>query len=676
MSRWARGKKSLRLPVNIFLCMVLVVGSLAGSGGRGAQAATVVKLPLNISANIRTKQVVKIAAGAKASLKVGKTAVTLKKAAKVKVLSEATASGKRWYQISFTYKGNKGTGYIPAAGAALRLGDGYGAYVSSKKKVTVKTGAGAKRANLVFKKKTVALKKATKVKVLKEYLVSGAKWYRVSFTYNKRKLKGYVPANKVKFVVKTQKVEPPQPPTPPLSGELEEMMAAQGFPEDYKVKLREMHQKYPQWRFMAFHTGLDWNTVINAETAIGTSPKNLLSRNKGAGWKSYETAAYNWVTDAHTIFDGTTWVAASRAAVEYYMDPRNFLNEAGIFQFEALEYQSLYQTREGVAKILENTPLGNASYAYLDDAGNQVTKTYMDTFVEAAAATGVSPYHLASRVKQEVVGAKGLSDSVTGKVPGYEGFYNFFNVGASDSKTGQAVLNGLKYASAGTTYLRPWNNPYKAILGGATFLGESYINRSNPKLAGVAPQTIGQVNTGQQNTLYLQKFNVTPYSTYNHQYMTNVEAPNAEAAKVAAGYKGTLDAHPLVFSIPIYLNMPQTASPIPDGGMNPNNLLRSLSVNGAGLVNDANAMDAGNGVALPEQYAGNAAMVGVGAKAASSLVLGVKVNCNGVEQDILQKDSYSVPISLNVGANNVTINVTAQNGAIRTYRFVVVRAAW
>ena len=65
------------------------------------------------------------------------------------------------------------------------------------------------------------------------------------------------------------------------------------------------------------------------------------------------------------------------------------------------------------------------------------------------------------------------------------------------------------------------------------------------------------INIG-QNTVYLEKFNVTPTSRYTHQYMTNVEAATSEAAKIKKAYEesGLLEKTPLVFSIPVYKNMP------------------------------------------------------------------------------------------------------------------------
>ena len=129
--------------------------------------------------------------------------------------------------------------------------------------------------------------------------------------------------------------------------------------------------------------------------------------------------------------------------------------------------------------------------------------------MNAAELYDVSPYHLVSRVIQEV-GSNG-SRSVSGTEPGYEGIYNYYNIGAYQSS--DPVINALKWASTPSSnekYLRPWNSRYKAILGGAKYIATGYIS-------------VGQ------NTLYLQKFDVVANGgLYSHQYMSNIMAASSE----------------------------------------------------------------------------------------------------------------------------------------------------
>ena len=252
------------------------------------------------------------------------------------------------------------------------------------------------------------------------------------------------------------------------------------------------------------------------------------------------------------------WVNASKRAVEYTMDPRNFLNEVRIFEFEKLTYDPAIHSQAGVEKILYGTEFYQRKVTYKTASGSAITmnKTYSDLIWEAANYSGVSPYHLASRIKQEL-GAFVSHESISGTVSGYLGLYNFYNIGATSSTESLgAVKNGLSFARDGKgaseaekqNLLLPWDNPEKAIKGGAVFIGKSYIS-------------VGQ------NTLYLQKFSVNsnyPNNLYWHQYMTNCLAPYSESLGMYNAYtnNGMLDSS-IGFLIPVYENMPGMAAESP-----------------------------------------------------------------------------------------------------------------
>ena len=420
----------------------------------------------------------------------------------------------------------------------------------------------------------------------------------------------------------------------------------QGFPESYKPALRELHAQYPEWVFEADHTGLSWYEVIEEESIAG---KNLIPNSKGIEWKSLETGAYDWTKDKFVVYDGSTWVTASREAIEYYMDPRNFLDESGIFMFEVLRYAPEYQDEQGVESILKSTPFQYSTYSYEDVYGGWNTLSYAQTFIAAAEYSGVSPYHLASRVKQEVVtSATTASNSVSGTVSGLEGLYNFYNIGAYHSTAaGGAIANGLKYAKNGASNndelndasLIPWTNQYNAIVGGAYILGDNYINRG-------------------QDTVYLQKFNVTENSTYYHQYMANVEAPYSEAKKTASGYDNKEEL-PIVFSIPIYYDMPEEAVPAPQKAENPNNWLKSLKLFDA----------AGNDLQLTPTF-------NVKVDQVYYLVVGADDSLVQIEADAVSSKASVIGSGfhgLDYGTNTITLMVMAENGDIREYIIVIVR---
>ena len=318
----------------------------------------------------------------------------------------------------------------------------------------------------------------------------------------------------------------------------------ESFPEDYRPYLYELKNRHPNWNFIALYTNLDWKYVIDNENIFG---KNLVPKSYSDVWKNTKEGEYNVEVDAG-------WVDCSRAAVEYAMDPRNFLNEIRVFQFEELSYDSRTNNLDSIEKILYGTEFYNNIVEYRKSDGSLIRtdKKYSDEILSAAKTSAVSSYHLASRIKQEV-GPFLSHSSISGIVSGYEGLYNFYNIGATSSAEPMgAIINGLRYARDGKgasqsvkdKYRIPWNTKSIAITGGGIFIGESYINKG-------------------QNNIYLQKFDVNdekPGDLFWHQYMTNVLAPYSESNSIYNGYKKSnlLDNIPMNFVIPVYDNMPET----------------------------------------------------------------------------------------------------------------------
>ena len=305
------------------------------------------------------------------------------------------------------------------------------------------------------------------------------------------------------------------------------------FPESYKDSLRALHSAHPNWVFVPQITNIDWDTFIEAEMY---PERSLVPRSMDDAYKGKQSWAYNPETGEYYGLSGYGWVQASEEAVEYYADPRNFLNEQEIFQFELLTYNSEYQTEAGVEAIIKGTFMANSQMP--DDV-----VTYAKAFCLAGNQTNVSPYMLAARVRQEQ-GTGGTSPLISGTYPGYEGLYNFFNIGAYGTTETDIYINGLTRARQGG-----WTTRYNSIAGGASVLGGSYISKG-------------------QDTLYLQKFDVD--ASYNglfsHQYMQNILGACNEGKTAYKAYSdiGILE-NSFVFKIPVYTNMPIAASPRPDG---------------------------------------------------------------------------------------------------------------
>lgn len=616
-------------------------------------------------------------------MRIDGAAVRLSKNKKVRILSESVMYGVKYYKVSFSYNGEQQAGYVPADNIRADYPSAMPGIITTSRQVTLKTKAGTTQ-TVKADGNTVILKNGTEVLMLSEAIVSGVKYIQVDVTYNKKAYRGYVTANLVRFrtiqvedvvngeqenlflekttpaPVKTKEPEETAAPVQDSSAadnssqatdmsgltdkEFKQAMVREGFPSSYITLLQSLHEKYPKWSFKAYQTGIDWATAVDNESKVGL---NLISNSKSSDWKSQEEGAYNASTGTYIPFDGSSWVTASEKAVKYYMDPRNFLNDSGIFQFESLEYQKGIQDESGVENVLKNTPMYRASYVYTDDTGKESSTTYSKTFMDAASLSGVSPYHLASRVKQEVVtGPTGMSSSVSGTVAGYEGIYNFYNIGANNStKAGGAVANGLAWANKDTTYMRPWTNQYKAIVGGAQYLGGNYIN-------------VGQ------NTLYLQKFNVTANNTYNHQYMANIEAPWSESQKTAGAYGTDKSDMSLVFSIPVYSGMPSEICPVPAGEaqqsvstVSTNNYLKTLSVKGHAFQSPFKSGDDGHEV-YSLKVNKKVSTIRIDARPVSTTA---KVSGNG-KKKLTQKKTKTY-----------VVKVKAQSGDVRKYKIKVNR---
>jgi uncharacterized protein YjdB/beta-N-acetylglucosaminidase len=316
------------------------------------------------------------------------------------------------------------------------------------------------------------------------------------------------------------------------------------FPDSYKPYLNLLKSEHPNWTFKALHTGLDWTESVRQESyevkaGISTVPKSYSS---------------NWKQDKIDHFIDGSFVAASKEAVAYTLDPRNFLNDSGIFQFEALDYNSETSTEATINKVISDKVMSSYPTQY-KRSGSMVNlenglnwAQVISNAAKNCGGNGISGVFFASRMKQETSLDILNNGSINGSNDVYPGVYNFFNIGATPSSVGadDSVINGLAYASS-----KGWTTPAASINAGATYLWKNYIQWG-------------------QNTIYFQKFDVAnPYGNatmlYGSQYMTNILAPSSEAQITYSAYlnAGLLNSS-FVFYIPVYDNMPNTVSPHPD----------------------------------------------------------------------------------------------------------------
>lgn len=446
---------------------------------------------------------------------------------------------------------------------------------------------------------------------------SGAKWYKISCG----NLTGYVSAAYVQLTSSGSQGS--------SDADFESYMTKQDFPESYKPYLRTLHEQHPKWIFTAQKLGVDWNTALKEECVVG---RNLVHSSALASWKSMEKGAYDFNGGYWYGLDGS-WVAASKEIIMYYMDPRNFLNDTYIFMFENQSYDPSYQTESGVKTILADTFM-SGSYTCPD---TKKKYTYSQTFMDAAKKSGVSPYHLASRCRNEQ-GVNGAPQSL-GTVKGYENYFNFFDIQAYATSTMTAAEMGCKYAkTTNPTYLLPWTNQYKSIVGGSIFLGTGYITKG-------------------QDTLYLQKFDMVDGGNglYYHQYMTCVFGQANEAISLKNAYSQDILNSAMEFKIPVYNNMPDKLCPKPTSSGDNNNYLKSLSVSGTSISPKFDKFTASYTATVKAE------------------VSSVTVNANPLGKSA--KVSGNGKVSLKTGENTVKVTCTAASGVKRTYTIKITRKA-
>lgn len=341
-------------------------------------------------------------------------------------------------------------------------------------------------------------------------------WYNVTYKESEKKsYTGYIYGKYISF--------PPSSDDYVYDEDFEKNI--QNFPESYRDALRALHSKYPNWKFVAHNVNMDFNTAVDLQY----SPSDVNKRKKmvelsygGNEWR--DIRSYNEATGVWTqSYPG--WTYASRAAIAYFVDPRNYLTEKYIFAFLEQSYNKEIQTKDGLRTVVANTFLAKG---YDNDAD-----AYLDDLILAAEQSGISPYVLAAAIILEV-GVNG-STVTSGTYSGYEGYYNFYNWNATGS---DVIGNALSYAKQ-----QGWNSREAAIVGGAKLYADGYVNAG-------------------QDTYYYKNFNYVTSQSVDHQYAESVYASRGDAIRISSGFLDNTNGT-ATFKIPVFKNMSDTASPIP-----------------------------------------------------------------------------------------------------------------
>ncbi|OCA88285.1 hypothetical protein A8F94_10835 [Bacillus sp. FJAT-27225] len=212
-----------------------------------------------------------------------------------------------------------------------------------------------------------------------------------------------------------------------------------------------------------------------------------------------------------------TWKLARAVDVAYYVDPKNFtIDEPEYFQFLILSKSAGTSAAELNSKTL---------------MGKGILEGKGQSFINGALKYNVNELYLISHALLETGNgtsqlAKGiLVSSVEGEPVTPRVVYNMYGVGARDSCP---ITCGSEYA-----YKSGWFTPELAIIGGAEFIGQNYINNA----------------TYQQNTLYKMRWN--PARPGTHQYASDIGWASKQVFSLSRLYS-TLNDYTLYFDVPVF----------------------------------------------------------------------------------------------------------------------------
>ena len=193
------------------------------------------------------------------------------------------------------------------------------------------------------------------------------------------------------------------------------------------------------------------------------------------------------------------FVTASKADLEYYLNPKNFTNsDKGMMQFLRLDTYKGGITESELNSYLNSLPKVNGKNTVFYNQGK--------AFINAAQKYDIDLVYLVSHAMWETgYGKSVLAQGQT--ITSYKGkpldkpvtVYNFFGISAIDKS---ANVSGAE-----ASYSNGWTSIEKTIEGSAKWISANYIKSSKYN----------------QNTIYKMKFN---YDYIWHQYATDVNWSN------------------------------------------------------------------------------------------------------------------------------------------------------
>lgn len=301
-------------------------------------------------------------------------------------------------------------------------------------------------------------------------------------------------------------------------------------------------------------------SVLLLASSEGTAATDMLIKNKDA-----VTTSIRFYGGLNSVSGATrSYVAAGLGLTQTTSTPYSITFD-NMVNYEVTQYAKggISVTREALATNIDpaNVTAGSSAfYQYakigegysglfaaweLDEYIDQVVKSQEErtgktsklrgmgqAIIDAAKKYDINEVYLLCHAGLE--SGWGCSTLSQGAVKGYEGYYNFFGIGAYDSDPNNA---GAAYAKN-----KGWNTPAKAIDGAGAFLSKGYIH--DPSF--------------EQDTLYNMKwdlFNAMNGNDAHYEYATDVEWAKSIGSTMSSLYLWFGIKQPasgLTFDIPQY----------------------------------------------------------------------------------------------------------------------------
>lgn len=419
-------------------------------------------------------------------------------------------------------------------------------------------------------------------------------------------------------------------------GPFEARLQQQGFPESYKPALRQLHADFPNWIFTVDRINLDFNYAVNGELE---GARTLVNASSISSYKSTDLGKYDYTTSKWTNFDGASWVAASEEVTRYYMDPRNFLYDPYIFQFEEQTFDPYIHSLDALKEMVRGTFLEGVIETEGLSTNNTIVPNISGGYNATMATPGGGITYSSNNGTSNIITApigirggpgtisaysnviipSGTNPNLSANIAGAEteafrytylpkGVFTYSDViynacsqvGVNPYVIAAMILQeqGVKGSDSisGTNARFPntynygninsyASNGLSAIENGLKYASStgSYNRPWNTREKGIYGVCDFYANSyikDGQDTFYYKKWNVKGANMFNHQYMTNVTGAALEGQVYASAYTEHMKNSIHEFKIPVYNNMPEVPSPLPTKDGSPNNRLKTLVING------------------------------------------------------------------------------------------------